>query len=296
MSSKLSNLAHHYIKEILYTPPLEGEVCTSIIKEELLKDKPSMIARFGSVEIKAVLYPKTPNIIKPFIRNKVFTPMQINAGFFPVNKKTIYKFSELMYEDMKLLDVLGCWRIEERFLQKHFPLAKRVKLSTLEPYLQKNPWSEVLENKNILVIHPFNTTIENQYFNKRELLFEDSRVLPKFNSLETIKAVQTIAGNGAEFSDWFAALDFMKAEIDKKDFDIAIIGCGAYGFPLAAHVKRMGKKAIHLGGPTQMFFGIKGKRWIDNDNFNDIINQNFVFPSESDKIKDASKVEDGCYW
>jgi hypothetical protein len=296
MSSKLSNLAHHFIKEMLYTPPLEGEVCTSIIKEELVKDKPSMIARFGSVEIKAVLYPKTTSIIKPFIKNKVFSAMHINAGFFPTTEKTIDKFSELMYEDMKLLDVLGCWRIEERFLQNYFPLAKRIKLSALEPYLQKDPWSEVLENKKILVIHPFNTTIESQYFNKRELLFTDSRVLPKFKSFETIKAVQTIAGNGAEFADWFAALDFMKAEIDKKDFDIAIIGCGAYGFPLAAHVKRMGKKAIHLGGPTQMLFGIKGKRWMENDNFTDIINKYFVFPSDSDKIINSSKVEDGCYW
>jgi hypothetical protein len=296
MSSKLSNLAHQFIREMLYTPPLEGEVCSSIIKEELGKDKPSMIARFGSVEIKAVLYPKTPGVIKPFIKNKVFSPMNINAGFFPTNERTIDKFSELMCEDMKLLDVLGCWRIEERFLQKHFPTAKRVKLSALEPYLQKDPWSEILENKKVLVIHPFNTTIESQYFNKRELLFQDSRVLPKFKSFETIKAVQTIAGNGAEFPDWFAALDFMKAEIDKKDFDIAIIGCGAYGFPLAAHVKRIGKKAIHLGGPTQMLFGIKGKRWMENDNFNDIINKYFVLPGDSDKITNSSKVEDGCYW
>jgi hypothetical protein len=296
MSSKFSNLTHNFIKEMLYVPPLEGEICTSIIKEELQKDKSSMIARFGSVEIKAILYPNTPSIIKPFINNKVCSAMHMNAGFFPSNEKTIHKFSELMYEDMKLLDVLGCWRIEERFLQKHFPLAQRIKLSTLEPYLQKDPWSEVLENKKVLVIHPFNTTIESQYFNKRELLFEDLRVLPKFKSFETIKAVQTIAGNAAEFPDWFAALDFMKAEIDKKDFDIAIIGCGAYGFPLAAHVKRMGKKAIHLGGPTQMLFGIKGKRWMENDNFNDIINKYFVLPGDTDKIINSSRVEDGCYW
>jgi hypothetical protein len=88
----------------------------------------------------------------------------------------------------------------------------------------------------------------------------------------------------------------MKAEIDKKDFDIAIIGCGAYGFPLAAHVKRIGKKAIHLGGPTQILFGIKGKRWIDNPNFNEIINEYFIFPNESDKVKNANKVEGACYW
>jgi hypothetical protein len=88
----------------------------------------------------------------------------------------------------------------------------------------------------------------------------------------------------------------MKSEIDKIDFDIAIIGCGAYGFPLAAHVKRIGKKAIHLGGPTQMLFGIKGKRWIENPNFNEIINEHFVFPNDSERIPNANKVEGACYW
>lgn len=169
-------------------------------------------------------------------------------------------------------------------------------LNSLEPYLHTNPWSIVLENKKILVIHPFNKTIESQYNNKREFLFSDERVLPIFKSLETIKAVQTIAGNATSFNDWFEALEYMKSEIDKKDFDIAIIGCGAYGFPLAAHVKRIGKKAIHLGGATQMLFGIKGKRWIENPKFTSIINKHFVLPSEEDKVVDAEKVENGCYW
>jgi hypothetical protein len=120
--------------------------------------------------------------------------------------------------------------------------------------------------------------------------------LPEFKSLQTIKAVQTLAGNKAEYEDWFAALDFMKSEIDKKDFDIAIIGAGAYGFPLAAHVKRMGKKAVHLGGPTQMLFGIKGKRWLENDKFKDIINSYFVNPSDDDMLVNSDKVEGGCYW
>ena len=281
---------------MLYIPPLEGEVCTTILKKELESNQPSMIARFGSVEIKAILYPSLPRVIQIILKKRIFDPMRINAGFFPSNEATIRKFSKLMLEDMKLLDVLGCWRVEERFLQKYFPLAKRIKLNTLEPYLQKDPWSEVLENKKVLVIHPFNTTIESQYTNNREQLFADKRVLPQFKSFETIRAVQTIAGTDSPFSDWFEALDAMKAEMDTKDFDVVIIGCGAYGFPLAAHAKRMGKKAIHLGGPTQMLFGIKGKRWVDNENFKVIINDHFVFPEDTDKIKNASKVEEGCYW
>ena len=108
--------------------------------------------------------------------------------------------------------------------------------------------------------------------------------------------MQTLAGNKVQFKNWFEALAFMKKQIDTKDFDIAIIGAGAYGFPLAAHIKRIGKKAVHLGGATQMLFGIKGKRWVDNPKFKHIINEHFVYPSENDKINNANKVEGGCYW
>lgn len=296
MSNSISKLSHSVIKRILYIQPEEGEICTTILKKELESNQPSMIARFGSTEIKAILYPGLPFFIRPFVKKRVFGNMYTLSGFFPSNEETIQKFSKLMLEDMKLLDVLGCWRIEERFLQKNFPSTKRIVLSALEPYLQKNPWSELLENKKILVIHPFNTTIENQYSKRREQLFADKRVLPLFKSFETIRAVQTIAGTESEFKNWFEALNYMKSEMDKKDFDVAIIGCGAYGFPLAAHAKRMGKKAIHLGGPTQMLFGIKGKRWVENDDFKAIINKYFVFPDSDDTVKNASEVEDGCYW
>lgn len=296
MSSILSQKIHAFIRGILYKKPLSFDKSLNVLAEQLQVNKPRMIARFGSVEIKAILYPKMPWPLRMLLKKRIFTTMQINAGFFPVTEKSINKFSKLMLQNMKLLDVLGSWRMEERFLLKNFKLAKLVPLSQLEPYFQNNPWSEVLENKNVLVIHPFNKTIESQYNNKREVLFKDPRVLPKFKSLQTIKAVQTIAGNESEFSSWFDALEFMKREIETKDFDIAIIGCGAYGFPLAAHVKRIGKKAIHLGGATQILFGIKGKRWEQNEKFKHIINEHFIFPSNDDKPKNNKQVEDGCYW
>jgi len=297
MSNFLSHQAHRILKQFIHVKSLDGDICSSLIKEELQKDKPSMIARFGSVEIKAVLYPKMPYLIRIAMKKWAITDMELLAGFYPATKANLQKFSDLMIEDMKLLDILGSWRMEERFFQKYYPLAIKVKLNTLEPYLQKDPWTEVLEGKKILVIHPFSETIEYQYLNNRKLLFEDKRVLPEFKTLETIKAVQTIAGNNRGiFKDWFEALDYMKGEIDKKDFDIAIIGCGAYGFPLAAHVKRLGKKAIHLGGATQLLFGIKGKRWIERDDFKSIINNYFVSPKDQDRPENSRTVEGGSYW
>ena len=86
------------------------------------------------------------------------------------------------------------------------------------------------------MIHPFAELIEAQYA-RRSDLFDNKDVLPDFE-LRTVKAVQSLGGDNQGFKDWFDALEWMKREIGKADFDICLIGCGAYGFPLAAHVKK----------------------------------------------------------
>ena len=112
------------------------------------------------------------------------------------------------------------------------------------------------------------------------------------SSLQTIKAVQTIVGNTAGYSSWFEALNEMKCQIEAKDFDIALLGCGAYGFPLAAYIKSLGKQAIHMGGQLQLLFGIKGKRW-DNLGF---YNKYWVRPSGNERPENLLNVENGAYW
>ena len=122
-------------------------------------------------------------------------------------------------------------------------------------------------------------------------------MMPDFELL-TVKAVQSLAGEPTGYKDWFEALDWMKYEIGKAEFDIAIIGCGAYGFPLAAHVKRLGKKAIHMAGATQLLFGVKGKRWEKDPSqpFTNFMNEYWVRPDDSEKPINAIMVEGACYW
>ena len=183
------------------------------------------------------------------------------------------------------------------FFSNWFNHKKYVHKSTLDSFFsQQHPWTYSLKGKKILVVHPFSETIESQYKNKKKKLFKNSEVLPEFASLQTIKAVQSIAGNPVGFDTWFDALDWMKSEIDKKDFDIALLGCGAYALPLAAHIKRMGKKAVHMGGVLQFLFGITCKRYEENDEFKPYINEYFVYPDAKDRPKNAFAVEGGCYW
>ena len=151
-----------------------------------------------------------------------------------------------------------------------------------------------VQGKKVLVIHPFVKSIQQQY-NRHEKLFKNPKVLPKFE-LKCIKAVQSIAGNTVEFQDWFEALDSMKKQINKTDFDIAIIGAGAYGFPLAAHIKRIGKKAVHMGGMTQMLFGIKGNRWEGEKKYQHLFNEYWIKPSKNETPQNKDVVENATYW
>ena len=80
------------------------------------------------------------------------------------------------------------------------------------------------------------------------------------------------------------------------DFDTAIIGCGAYGLPLAAKLKAAGKQAIHMGGATQILFGVKGRRWVDNPRAGLTFNEEWVYPLESETPKNCNVVENHCYW
>ena len=210
-----------------------------------------------------------------------------------------------MLEDSKQLDVLGSWLDGEMKLRHLFPEASLVMLPYLEPFHSSNPWSRWLKGKHVLVIHPFAHSIISQY-GKRESLFKAPDVLPEFKSLRVIKAVQSLGGNSNGFDNWFEALDWMKSEMDKAYYDIALIGCGAYGFPLAAHAKRTGHQAIHMGGALQLMFGIKGKRWegpgqpaywkMAPDSYKKLFNEYWVNPSVDERPRTADSVEDSPYW
>ncbi len=304
--------AQSFLKKPLTKPDClrDPDAVAAIIAKKLEDEKPAMIARFGANELSSLvnylgvkIRPRNSlayilGTSPPWWWNeKTIQLLHTGAGFFPPKEDKVEQFCELMLDDLPLVDILGCWLPNERYFEVELERAEKVHLLAFDPFWASNPWTRALKGKKVLVVHPFSDTITKQY-RKREHLFEND-LLPEFE-LKTIKAVQSIAGEKTPFADWFEALDYMKSEINKTDYDICLIGAGAYGFPLAAHVKRMGKKSIHIGGSLQLLFGIRGKRWESPDyhrnNYPGLINKYWVSPSEQEKPTNANKVEDGCYW
>jgi hypothetical protein len=64
------------------------------------------------------------------------------------------------------------------------------------------------------------------------------------------------------------------------------------------HCKTLGKQALHLGGATQLLFGIKGKRWEDpkQDYGKRFFNEYWVRPLPHEIPEGSESVEGGCYW
>mgnify|MGYP000884135964 CR=1 FL=1 len=286
----------------------EKQEASDMIAKRLNEDDSLMICRFGSCELMALtacinerelsLPLKLWHLVKRFepvvLSGLLKRRMFYNAGFFHKDNESFEHFTDLMIEDMKQIDVLLSWRHEELRVRKYFQNAVAIPLGVVEPFQFENPWSSALEGKKVLVVHPFEDSIRTQY-GKRKLLFKNPSVLPDFE-LKIVKAVQSAAGASPGFSSWFEALDYMKREIDKHDYDIALIGAGAYGFPLAAHVKRSGKKAFHVGGALQLLFGIRGSRWDNIPKYHDIFNEHWIRPSAVETPPKSNLVENSTYW
>lgn len=272
------------------------------IAEKIKDGTPFMVARFGNTELSVMvsvlkrrLFGNTPEIDRHF--QEWFYNLQELSGFFPNRQELAEEFTDLMIQSCKEIDILAMYHchLDDYIVTEYMPETKVTFLNHIEPWRCKEPWTAALKGKKVLVIHPFEESIKSQY-QRHNLLFPDTDILPEFE-LKTLKAVQTIAGEkDNRFDTWFDALEYMYQEALKIDFDVAILGCGAYGLPLAAKLKVAGKQAIHMGGVTQILFGIKGRRWLDNPRAEINFNDAWVYPKESETPKRSNAVENHCYW
>lgn len=290
-----------YVKRRMLDPEAAGSLLAKMIES----GQPLAAGRIGLFEMAAMrMYEFGIEKKYPLVMDNIYNC----AGFFPNDTGLGERFLLVMEESLKEMDMLAPFHqfcedyFIDRYTKKDIVISESAEL--FEICRLEHVWTNALKGKKVLVISPFTETIKHQY-GKRELLFPGKEILPEFGELLTYQSLMTVGDMKDErFTTWFDALDFMKREILGMDFDVALLGCGAYGFPLAAEIKKAGKQAVHMGGILQILFGIMGKRWDGTRNGGafhireDIAkyyNDAWTYPME-EKPKEASKVEYGPYW
>ena len=231
-----------------------------LMAQLIAEERTFAAGRLGSVEMEAVW--RSERSQKPAVQKRILKMMRNNAGFFPENAELLKCFTDVMKIAVTKIDLLAVWynQMEDYVIESYGKNALLTDLTALEPWYVDNPWTSALKGKRVLII-------------------------------------QTIAGaTDDRFKNWFEAFEWMFEEAMKTDFEVAIIGCGAYGFPLAAKIKEAGRCAIHMGGATQLLFGIKGRRWDQHPIIGKLYNDYWVRPANNERPARAADVEEGCYW
>ncbi len=277
----------------LYLKKISIEETKKKLESAVTSGAPYLVSRLGATE---------SLLLQQWQKNGSFSERDLErgrtlSGIFKENQDHFSRFCEIYSGAISAADLMGVMysRGEAQSLKKYASSNLEItELRNLEPYYSSDPWSSSLQGKRVLVVHPFKSTILSQY-EKRSKLFT-TPLLPDFADLTVIAAVQSAAGEMPAFESWEAALQSMLSEIDSHDYDVALVGAGAYGLPLSAHIKKKGKVAIHLGGALQLLFGIKGSRWDSHPVISKLYNEHWVSAHSSERPSGYKLVEGGSYW
>ena len=266
------------------------------IGELISTSTPFIAGKMGAVEQQIMKYHLTNT---PWDEN-IRWHASNHAGLTPPTDFVLEYFVKEYISALNNTDLLTIWFPEQLNSQEYLisnHLCKNAEfiagLQALEPFYHSNPWSKYLKNKRVLVVHPFEDSIKHQ-FEKKELLFQDKEILPDFELL-TFKTFQTHGGGNTNLP-WDVCYEKMVEGILKMDFDVALVGCGAYGLPICNQIKKMKKSVVHVGGGLQIMFGIKGNRWDNMPAVNKFYNDNWKRPYETERTKNPVVVEGSTYW
>ena len=268
----------------------------TFIKKLIDSNSAFLIGRLGNSEMRALVQFINSRKVSDIVAIKASKCAGIYWNNAKNKKMNIEKFC-LHYRDAidntDAMTTPGLFSFPGNYGEKYY--AKQsviIQKRWLEPSLLL----PLLENKKILVISPFSNTIKKQ-FKKKELLFTNFKY-PDFK-LVCYTSYYSILDNKPH-SGWFETFNTMCNDIKHIDFDIAIVGCGGYGMPLANFIKNvLHKSSICSGGYTAAYFGIKYTRMVNQHKKvgeHPYINKHWVYPAKTERPKKFNTLEGGCYW
>ena len=260
--------------------------------------KPLCVNRIGLVELDAVRSWKKKRSIDDRTSRAQFELLKKNAGVYPITTRQLDEFS-LRYanaiRNSDYVSVIGNFG-EAEFHQELGGDQAIFHIKGIDPFYWENPWTNELSGKTVLVVSPFVDTIADQHAKLGGVWENAPFSLPKFE-LATLRA--PLSGgivSQPDYPSWTVACETLEDQMAKIEFDVAIIGAGAFAPHLAYKAKLLGKIGINLGGSTQILFGVRGKRWDNHAVVSSFFNENWVRPSPFETPTHSKDVEEGCYW
>jgi hypothetical protein len=231
------------------------------------------------------------------------------TGVFPSSPEFLNAFSKFFLENVKGLNVLGLMDGKNEFqLIKSLDIgAELTHFQSMEPD-RSIPEKESLcylplfKGKKLLLISPYAEFIATRakadiynsvWCTSGKDWFSPSDV----EYLNIPYSYITATDTHRLYRDSIELYQIICAQISEYEFDIALIGAGALGIPLANYIKSLGKIGISLGGHLQIIFGVAGARWRRDPEWQKYINPSWVdVPSSYQPMDKDDLTDQGAYW
>lgn len=263
-----------------------------------------IVSRLGTTEMRTLSKP-----IRSSKLSQVASALATLSGVYPAEPETVKRFGDLYSSWIAEVDVLGVrdetseqvfWKNERSAIKRFFRGSNLISIEDLLPLEHDFPWTLQLGGKKVLVVHPFEVSIRKQAPFVENLYSKP--FIPQME-IDVLRPPQLLADSSERenYQDWFEAFEsishLLRQKIDSFRPDVSLIGAGAFGLGLAVVSKKAGVPAIHIGGALQLFFGIRGKRWIEDQRLQHFtLGENWIDSDGSEMPQGFGKVEGGCYW
>jgi hypothetical protein len=261
------------------------------VKQLILAGKAAAIGKIGSLEAEAVEYFLAGAAYPEILRKQMF----INVGLHPADRTHLDAFCEAYLRAADRLDLLAAWgnRGERAIINRVGP-RPLVRLAAFESWLYDEPWSAALAGKKVVLVTPFARSAEAQ-FARRSEIWLDPAVLPELD-LRVVKMPLSPGLVPPTQKNWQERYQLLADQIESAPYDVLLVGAGGLSILLAAHAKARGKIGFHLGGHTQILFGITGRRWDKDHELARRQGPTWVRPAGDEAPPTVTQVEQGCYW
>lgn len=344
--SSLGSLGSSF-SSMVYDYQLSINQSHEMIIDAIINKRPLAVGKLGANECR--------NMYTMLIKknNTVYNTLKEEAGVFPLNEDTVFRFLDIYREHLPRLDIILEWignvdhicNEEEVLNEVNYQSYRVNSFDAIHPFSVEENWTNYLRKKRVLAITSHIHSISKQYHRLKNIWNSSSFVFQYmhqdqpicqfctdnvyFNSFQATQLECTpsssresarMTENSSKEPDftlilmkspwqpqyedpeysrnhtWVTYLEKLSQSIQKIDYDIMLVGAGAYSIPLISLAKLMGKVGIHLGGSIQLLFGIKGRRWDKNTRINSLYNEHWIRPLFEDTPIGVELIEGACYW
>ncbi len=249
--------------------------------------------------------------ITQFERDLLFHGLK-QEGVFPAKTDFYLEFNKFYIEKVRNLDCLGIfyypWELEMIryyrlkcnliYYPDQFP--HKTWLDESYPIEEERCYLEYFKDKKLLLISPFAQLLKER---ATKDIFEGvwyKMELKWFYPIQ-VDALEFPYGFSSEthekYHNVINLFEYIVSEIDKKDFDIALVSAAGLAIPIVSYIKSIGKIGIDLGGHQQILFGVLGKRWRNWQLWQEqLFNEYWIDMPAKYRPKETDVCDRGAYW